>query len=116
MATKASNKTALITGASSGIGYQLARLFAQDGHHLVLVSRKEASLYEVAQSLVHEFRCPIPIAIPKDLSKPGAARELFHQTERMGLQIDFLVNDAGMGEWGLFNDIPLEKDEAVIMT
>lgn len=116
MAKNGPLKTALITGASSGIGHQLTRLFARDGHQLVLVSRTEADLQGIADNLVDEFQCPKPIVIAKDLSRPGAAQELFNHTERLDLQIDYLVNDAGMGEWGPFNDTPLEKLEAMIIT
>lgn len=109
-------KTALITGASSGIGLQLARLFAQDGYRLILVSRTETDLQQIANDLANDYQCFQPIVIAKDLSRPGAAQELFNHTERLNLQIDYLVNDAGMGEWGLFNDTPLEKLEAMIIT
>lgn len=115
MATNSLLKAALITGASSGIGYHLARLFAKDGHRLILVSRTEGELQKVANELVGEFQCPSPIVRATDLSKPGAAQELFNDTEKLGLQVDYLVNDAGMGEWGPFHEAPLEKDEAMIM-
>lgn len=109
-------KTALITGASSGIGYHLARLFAQNGHRLILISRTESDLHKVADELVTEFKCPKPFVMAKDLSKLGAAQEIFNDTEQLGFQVDYLVNDAGMGEWGLFNDNSPEKVEAMVMT
>jgi len=109
-------KTALITGASSGIGYHLARLFAQDGHRLILVSRTESDLQKVADELATEFKCPKPVVMAKDLSKLGAAQEIFNDTEQLGFQVDYLVNDAGMGEWGLFNDNAPEQVEAMVMT
>ncbi len=69
----------------------------------------------MADELVNEFQCPEPIVIAQDLSKPNAAQELFDQTEGLGVQVNYLVNNAGMGEWGLFSESPLEKDETMII-
>ena len=85
-------------------------------NRLILVSRTESDLQKVADELVNEFKCPKPFVVPKDLSKLGAAQELFRDTEQLGFQVDYLVNDAGMGEWGLFNDTPAEKVQAMVMT
>ena len=116
MATKVFPKTALVTGASSGIGYHLARLFAEDGHRVILVARNESELIQLADELLRDFQCPPPVVIVKDLSKVGAAQEIYYETERLGLEVNYLVNDAGMGEWGLFNDCAMEKHEDVVMT
>jgi hypothetical protein len=104
------NQTALITGASSGIGYQLARLFAQDGYNLVLVARTEEKLNQVAQEFRNQFSNQKITAIAKDLSKDGSPQELYDETKRQGLTVDVLVNDAGFGEHGLFSETDLKKE------
>ena len=74
--TKIAGRTALITGASSGIGYELTRLFARDGHTVVLVARDVARRTQVAADLRRTFKVSVT-AIPKDLAQPAAAEELF---------------------------------------
>lgn len=86
-------QTALITGASSGIGADLARLFARDGYDLVLVARGEAKM--------HELGLPATI-IPADLSKPGAAQRVVDALVDRSINIDVLVNNAGLGLAGPF--------------
>lgn len=110
---QANNKTALITGASSGIGLELARLFAADHYNLVLVSRDELRLREVASEL-RSLGSPTVTVIPKDLSKPNAPREVYDETQMKGIIVDVLVNDAGVGEHGYFVESDLEKDLHII--
>ena len=88
--------SALITGASSGIGLELARLFAKDGIHLVLVARSTDKLQRLAGELenAHSIRA---IVLPSDLAIPGAPDELFSRTQAESIPIDFLVNNAGFG-------------------
>ena len=102
------NKTALITGATSGIGYQLTKLFAKDGYNLVLVARTESDLNRVSDELKNEFGIGITV-IPKDLSVPEAATEVFEETQRLGIDINILVNDAGIGQRGLFWEIDFSR-------
>jgi uncharacterized protein len=90
---------ALVTGASGGIGLELARLFAGDGHDLVLVSRGGERLAEIARDLEDRFRVEVR-AIPRDLSNPIAPLSLFDECG----EIDFLVNNAGFGHRGVFAD------------
>jgi short-subunit dehydrogenase len=102
------HKTALITGASSGIGYELARLFAHNHHNLVLVARSTAKLAQLADELQHQ--CGIsakPIAL--DLTATPAPQFLFDQLQREGLAVDILVNNAGYGRLGEFAEMPLEE-------
>ncbi|MFN9726945.1 SDR family NAD(P)-dependent oxidoreductase [Acidovorax sp.] len=88
--------TTLLTGASSGIGLEMARLLAARGHRLVLVSRGADRLHAVAESLQQAHGCEVfPLAI--DLSEPGASQRLFDETCRLRLDIDMLVNNAGFG-------------------
>lgn len=101
---------ALITGASAGLGRELARLFAADAHHVVLVARREDRLRELARELEESFGdCATCIAA--DLAEPGAARALAAELEERGLRVDTLVNNAGFGYVGDFVDEPLENVE-----
>jgi short-subunit dehydrogenase len=107
------NKTALITGASSGIGFQLARLFAKDHFNLVLVARNEINLTAVADQLKREGAGKITV-IPKDLSVDGSAGEVYAQTKQLGIEVHVLVNDAGVGLHGFFAENDLQKELKLI--
>lgn len=108
-----SGKTALITGASSGIGYELAKVFARNGHDLVLVARSETELRRIAQEL--EAACGIAVTvIAKDLFEPQAAHEVYQQTRRQGIVVNYLVNDAGQGVYGKFSETDLEQELKII--
>ena len=101
----------LITGASSGIGYELAKLFARDGHHLVLVARSRERLQEIGSTLGRPAGIA-PLLIPKDLSRPRAAEEVFDELRRASISIGVLVNCAGFGTYGPFveTDIAAERE------
>jgi len=101
-------RTALITGASAGLGYEFAHLFARDKYNLVLVSRSGPKLAQLADQLRAEHGISIK-TIPLDLGLPHAAQNLFDETQNAGLIIDILVNNAGYGKLGRFVDIPLEE-------
>lgn len=96
MARKGEGQTALITGASGGIGLELARCFAKSGYNLVLVARSVDKLETNAAELAREFRVRAD-AISSDLSRIGAGAELVKTLEARGLSIDVLVNNAGYG-------------------
>lgn len=100
--------TALITGASGGIGYELAKLFARDRHNLILVARNTTRLTEVANQLERDFHMSARI-IPLDLTAAPAPQFLFHQLQRENIAIDFLVNNAGYGIRGEFAAVSLEE-------
>lgn len=102
------NKTALITGATSGIGYQLAKLFAQDGYNMVLVSRSRENLQKIADEM-SAFGASGVIIIEKDLSMMNAAEELYKEVKEKGVEVDILVNDAGVGQHGKFIETDLER-------
>jgi short-subunit dehydrogenase len=91
---------ALITGASSGIGLELARVFAREGYRLVLVARNEKLLQDLAGELQTET-----VVIARDLAKAGAAQEVFDQVR----EVDVLVNNAGFGSSGKFVEAPLDE-------
>lgn len=107
------NQTVLITGATSGIGLELARLFAADSYNMILVSRDEQKLNHVAADLQNMGAGTI-IIIPKDLSIPNAAEEIHAITQQQNIQVNILVNDAGMGEYGYFAETNLEKELSII--
>lgn len=102
-------KTALITGASGGIGYELAKLFAHDHYNLVLVARSGGKLTQVADELQRQFGISAkPVAL--DLTAAPAPQFLFDQLQREDITVDILVNNAGYGKFGEFTKIPLEED------
>jgi len=102
-------KTALITGASSGIGYELARCFAEGGANLVLVARDVTTLNQIANELQTTFNVSAKV-IPADLSRPVAPAEIHRETEGASLAVDYLVNDAGFGAAGPFLDTDLQTE------
>src|ERR1700712_2637620 len=107
------NETALITGASSGIGLELAREFARNKHPLIIVAPDDEELDEIAEQLKAEFGVAVtPIAA--DLTDPDAAEDIFNTIEEAGLTVEVLVNNAGLGQRGKFWEIPLEKDLEMI--
>src|SRR5258708_10410130 len=101
-------KTALITGASVGIGPETARIFAREGYNLVLVARSADKLRQLASELekVHGTRSLI---LAVDLTEPGASAYLLDQTTRAEIDVDVLVNNAGFGQYGLFAENDLEE-------
>ena len=98
---------ALITGASGGIGLELARRFARDGYDLILVARSEARLADIAASLREEFRIAA-LAVPSDLGRIGAGAELAAKIDARGLAVDVLVNNAGYGMTGALADSAID--------
>lgn len=107
-------KTALITGASSGIGRELTRLFAKDGYQLVLIGRDEESLQQQAYNFQNQYGTQTTI-ISKDLADPKAPDEIYAETNHQGLTIDVLVNDAGFGEYGMFaTETDLQKELDIV--
>jgi short-subunit dehydrogenase len=98
----------LITGASSGIGRELARCFARDGSRLVLVSRKRKELQSLADELhaAHKAHCEVVTA---DLAERDAPARLFKYLESGGTKVDVLVNNAGFGAYGHFAELSLER-------
>jgi uncharacterized protein len=102
------NQTALITGASGGIGYELAKLFAKDHYNLVLVARSAPKLTQFVDELRRQFGVSAK-AIPLDLTAASAPQFLFDQLKREGIAVDILVNNAGYGVLGELAKVPLEE-------
>lgn len=105
-------KYALITGATSGIGYELAKLFAKDKYNLVIVARDAAELSRTAGELQQEGIQVHTIA--KDLFVRTSAKEIYEEVQSKGIHIDVLVNDAGQGHYGKFEETDLEKEVAIV--
>lgn len=107
------NKTALVTGSSSGIGASFAHLLASHKCHLILVARSKSKLEEIATNLRQKHQINVTV-IEKDLSKPRSAAELYHEVKQAGLSVDLLINNAGFGKWGKFEDFSLSEYEQMI--
>jgi short-subunit dehydrogenase len=107
-----SKETALVTGASSGIGLELSREFARNGHPLIITATSEVELRKIAGELssAHNVRVEV---IAQDLKTPAATEEIFNRAMQLG-GIDILVNNAGFGQKGHFWEIPLERDLAML--
>ena len=95
------NRYALITGATQGIGYELAKLFADDGYNLIIVSRTEEDLQQRATEFGQQYGVEV-IPIAKDLFQQNAPFELYDEVKSRNVIVDVLVNDAGQGQYGLF--------------
>lgn len=101
--------TALITGASAGLGAEFASLFAADGHSVVLVARRRERLEALAASLEREHKVEARV-IAADLADAAAPRRIFDELDAAGVHIEFLVNNAGFGSNGPFVEADLEKE------
>lgn len=108
-------KTVLITGASSGIGLNLAKKFARGGFDLVITARSTDKLNELAAELSRKFEIDVKV-ITKDLSKGTAALEIYEELDCKGIQVDILVNNAGFGMHGDFLDIDIAEEMDMIQT
>jgi uncharacterized protein len=102
------NGYALITGATMGIGYELARLFAADGYNLIIVARTESDLRRTATELAGEFGIEV-VSIAKDFFNPESAFELYDEVKRRDITVNVLVNDAGQGQYGLFVESDIRR-------
>jgi len=100
--------TALITGASSGIGYAFAQALARRGMNLILVSRSEDKLTALAQTVMDQWNIDAQVII-QDLTEPDAAIKVADAVSAKGLTVDMLVNNAGFGDYGAFSDRPRQR-------
>src|ERR1039458_9902400 len=104
----AQNKTALITGASFGIGLEFARIFAREGYNLVLVARSADKLRQLASGLEKEHGTR-SLILAADLTEPGGAAYVLDQTTRADIQVDVLLNTAVFGQYGMVAENDLEE-------
>ncbi|MFN5147407.1 MAG: SDR family NAD(P)-dependent oxidoreductase [Flavobacteriia bacterium] len=105
--------TALITGASNGIGLELAKIHASKGGDLVLVARNKSKLDEIKVTLERQFNIAV-YTIVKDLSAINAAQEVYDETNKETIQIDYLINNAGFGDFGMFAETDWNKELQMI--
>lgn len=110
---KHSDKTVLITGITEGIGKALATEFASNGYNLIGIARHKEELEEVAKKVAEPFGVQMGYIV-KDLTKDGAAKEIYEQVKEWGNPVDVLVNNAGMSQKGEFVEIPVEKHLALV--
>jgi short-subunit dehydrogenase len=114
MSSKRSDRqTVLITGASRGIGYELAKIFARSGHDLILVGKDERRLRAVSVELGREYHIPVQ-AIAVDLSLIGAAEQIIEEIRGYSLKVDILINNAGFGAFGPFENNIAAQESAMI--
>lgn len=104
----------LLTGASSGIGYELAQEFAKHKHHLILVARSTQKLEELKSEIEKKYEVVAEV-ISLDLSQPESADQLYKIVQEKNLKVDILVNNAGFGEHGLFVSSKLNRNEDMIV-
>jgi len=102
-------KYALVTGASSGIGYELAKLFAQDGKNIVVVARSQDRLEKLKTEIENKSGTKV-IVLVKDLSKPDAPQEISSELEKKNINVDVLVNNAGFPVFGEFAETDLKEE------
>ena len=107
------NKTALITGASSGIGRELAHIHAEQGGDLVIVARRADKLNELKTALENKHGVKVMV-IAKDLTSPTAPTEIYAEVQQAGIEVNYLINNAGFGGRGKFHERAWEQDLAMI--
>jgi len=106
-------KFALITGATQGIGYELAKRFAQDQYHLIMVARSQEDLERRAHELGQQYGITV-VPIAKDLFKREGPFELYDEVKAQGIQVDVLVNNAGQGQYGEFVNTDIHRELDII--
>jgi short-subunit dehydrogenase len=105
--------TVLITGASAGIGLEFARLFAKDGYHLVISASNAERLEKTAERMREDYGAQVDVVL-ENLAVPGAAGRLVKKLNDRGLEINVLVNNAGVGVYGMFADTDAEKESQLL--
>jgi len=105
-------KSVLITGASSGIGYEFAKIYAKNGYNLVITARRQENLENIREEL-ESYSVKIE-TIALDLSKEGAAKKLYENVKEKGIVIDTLINNAGFGLYGNFIETDVDREAEMI--
>lgn len=105
--------TALITGASSGIGMALAKVFASKGHDLIIVARNSQALELLRAELTAQYAINVKV-FQKDLSELNAAQALYADIKQSGLTVDYLINNAGFGDFGMFAETNWDKNQQML--
>lgn len=107
------SKTALITGASSGIGKELAHIHAEKGGDLIIIARSQDKLNALKNELEKQYKITVK-TIVKDLSISGAAREVYDEVKASGIRVDYLINNAGFGLRGKYHELPWERQHQMM--
>lgn len=105
--------TALITGASGGIGLELAKIHASTKGDLILVARSTNKLLKIKSELETTYGISVTV-IPKDLSIPDAPQEVYDRLQELGIEVEYLINNAGIGDYGNYHETSWFKEEAMI--
>ena len=108
-----STKTALITGASTGIGKELAIIHAKNGGNLVIIARNESKLNNLKKDLEQQYKINV-VVIAKDLSDLNAPKEIYDEVKKHGIEIEYLINNAGFGALGKFHELDLARQISMI--
>lgn len=106
-------KYTLITGATSGIGYEMAKIMASKGHHLILVARNMEKLEEIKSLLKGDFDIKVVVLVA-DLSNVEEAIDLYDRVKELKLHVEYLINNAGIGDYGNFIEMNMMKDLKMI--
>jgi len=106
-------RTALVTGASSGIGLELAKIHAEHGDNLVVVARNKKKLLDLKDKLEKGNDISV-LVIVKDLSLSGSAKEVYDMVKSKNITVDYLINNAGIGNFGEFVDTDLKRESKMI--
>ncbi len=108
------NKHVLITGGSEGIGFELAKVFAENGYNLILVARSNEGLQKASDQITSSYNNIHVHTISKDLFNPDNAFDLYNEIKLKDLHVDILVNDAGQGVYGEFTDTDIRRELSII--
>ena len=106
-------KAALITGASTGIGKELATIHAEKGGDIVIVARGKDKLEQLKTELAEQHSVQVMV-IAKDLAAPGAAQAIYDEIKQSGIEIEYLINNAGFGALGKFHELELDRQVSMI--
>ncbi|HJS01483.1 MAG TPA: SDR family oxidoreductase [Flavobacterium sp.] len=105
-------KNVLITGATSGIGYEFAKLYAEKNYNLILVARNDENLQKTATEMkeISKDKTIQIIEIPIDLFDRESAHKIYQTTKKLDIFVDILINNAGQGEWGKFHKTDIDRE------
>jgi len=104
---------ALITGASSGLGKEFAKIHAAQGGDLIIIARREEKLNELKNEIQFNYGAFVHV-IAKDLTLPTAPQEIYDEIKKLGIHVNYLINNAGFGGQGKFHERPWEQDLSMI--
>ena len=104
---------ALITGASTGIGRELALIHAENGGDLIVVARREDKLNDLKKEIADKYKREVFVLV-KDLTNPSAPQEIYDEVKQAGIEVEYLMNNAGFGGHGKFHERTMEQDLAMI--